>query len=248
MVAFTRDEYDAVILDLDGVITQTAHVHARAWKQLFDEYLEYRKAEGLAGFAPFRIDPDYTRHIDGKPRNDGVRDFLASRGIRLPEGSPSDPPGFDTVRALGNRKNVVFLKEIERGGVEVYGDTIEQIRLWRDGGMKTGVVSSSKNCEEILQATGLSNLFDVRVDGVLAEQMKLPGKPSPDTFLEAARRLGVDPARAVVIEDAYAGVQAGRRGRFGTVVGVARQESNVLPLHEAGADVVVHTLAELPTT
>lgn len=247
MSFITRNDYDAVILDLDGVITQTAGVHARAWKELFDEYLAYRKAAKLPGFAPFQINPDYLQYVDGKPRYDGVRDFLASRGIHLPEGSSTDAPGYGTVRALGNRKNDLFLEQIERGGVDVYKDTIDQVQRWRNRGMKTAVVSASKNCEEILEATGLSDLFDARVDGVVAEELGLPGKPAPDTFLEAARRLGVDPARAAVIEDAYAGVQAGRRGHFATVIGIARQESSILPLQEAGADLVVHTLGELLT-
>lgn len=240
-----KNPFEAVILDLDGVVTQTARVHARAWRQVFDEYLVRRRAEGNGLFDPFDMDRDYDRHVEGKACYDAVRALLASRGIQLPPGVPADAPGFGTVCALGNRKNEIFICLVEEGGVDVYKDTVEQVRRWRRQGLKTAVVSSSRICDEILRATGLHHLFDVRVDGVEAERLHLAGEPAPDTFLEAARRLGVSPAKAIVVQDAYCGVEAGRRGHFAKVVGVARKQSAVLPLSEAGADVVVQTLGEL---
>jgi beta-phosphoglucomutase family hydrolase len=245
MVRANLTHCDAVIFDLDGVITQTATTHGQAWKAVFDEFLEKRIAQGEKPFAPFDLRVDYPRFIDGKPRYDGVRSFLASRNITLPEGRPTDPPGYDTVTALGNRKNEIFADLVEEHGVEVFQDTVEQVRYWRGQGVKTAVVSSSKNCLEILRATGLEDLFEVRIDGVVAVELGLPGKPAPDTFLEAARQLGVDPANAAVVEDADAGVQAGRRGRFGAVIGMAREEDRVEPLRQAGADLVVRSLREV---
>jgi alpha,alpha-trehalase len=248
MVALNRHQFDAMILDLDGVITHTAVTHATAWKQAFDELLDRRIDAGQTGFAPFDPQHDYYQYIDGKPRYDGARSFLESRGLSLPEGEPSDPPGYNAVCALGNRKNQIYQRLVEQGGVAVYDDAVERIRQWRQQGLKTAVVSSSRNCRRILEVAGLLGLFDERVDGNTADELGLEGKPAPDMFLEAARRLAVPPERSAVIEDAYAGVAAGRNGGFGTVIGVARQESQTEPLREAGADVVVHDLLELQMT
>lgn len=248
MVALNRDQYDAMILDLDGVITHTAVTHARAWKQAFDEFLEFWIAAGHAPFEAFDQQVDYLRYVDGKPRYDGVRSFLAAREIELPDGDPADAPGYDTVCALGNRKNQIYNEFVDSGGVTVYEDAVERLRQWREQGLKTAVVSSSKNCRRILEVTGLEGLFDTRVDGTTASEMELEGKPSPAMFLEAAKRLAVAPGRSAVIEDAYSGIEAGRRGGFATVIGVARQEHQAAPLREAGADVVVSDLRELQLT
>ncbi len=241
-----RHEFDAVIFDLDGVVTRTASVHARAWKQVFDEFLRQRAERTGARFEPFEIEVDYPQHVDGKPRYDGVRDFLASRGIALPEGEPDDPPDEATVCGLGNRKNELYNELLESGGVEIFEDTVERIRHWRRLGFKTAIVSSSRNCAAVLRATGLADLFDVRVDGSVAARLGLEGKPAPDIFVKAAELLGVDPARAVVFEDAVSGVEAGRAGGFGWVVGVDRVGAKEVLLR-SGADTVVSDLRELPT-
>jgi beta-phosphoglucomutase family hydrolase len=240
---FDPEYLDAVIFDLDGVITDTAVVHARAWKQMFDEYLQRRAGDG-EHFVPCSIDRDYPRYIDGKPRYDGVRSFLKSRGIELPEGRPDDPPTAETVCGLGNRKNVLFHELIDREGVGVFEDAVVQLQHWRSLGLRTAVVSSSKNCAAILKGAGLSHLFETRVDGAIAQQLGLPGKPAPDMFLLAARNLGVEPARAAVFEDAVSGVQAARAGGFGLVVGVDRRNEGESLLYN-GADVVVQNLLEL---
>jgi trehalose 6-phosphate phosphatase len=239
-------DFEAVIFDLDGVVTRTASVHARAWKRVFDEHLERRAAAEGVPFEPFAIETDYPRYVDGKPRYDGVRSFLASRGITLPEGDPSDGPDQETVCGLGNRKNLLYNELLDSGGVEVFEDTVQQIRKWREMGLSTAIVSSSRNCAAVLRGAGLSELFDVRVDGVVADELGLTGKPAPDIFLKAAELLGVEPARAVVFEDAVAGVQAGRAGGFGWVVGVDRvgAEDSLLA---NGADIVVSDLRQLPT-
>lgn len=239
-------DFDAVIFDLDGVVTRTATVHARAWKQVFDEYLERRAAVSGEPFQPFQIESDYPRYVDGKPRYDGVRSFLASRGIELPEGRPDDPPDGETVCGLGNRKNLLYNESLEEGGVEVFRDTVQQIGAWRDMGLRTAIVSSSKNCEAVLRAAGLADLFDVRVGGIEAERFGLKGKPDPDIFIKAAELLGVEPGRAVVFEDAVSGVQAGRAGGFGWVIGVDRVGAREVLL-ESGADTVVSDLREIPT-
>lgn len=239
-----RSAYDAVIFDLDGVITQTAKTHATAWKATFDEYLKRRAVERGELFEPFDIDRDYRRYVDGKPRYDGVESFLASRGIHLPYGSPDDPPQRETVCGLGNRKNELFLQVVEEGGVDVYGTTVRLIKTLRSAGFKTAVVSSSKNTVTILEAVHLTHLFDAKVDGADAARLELKGKPAPDTFLEAAARLQVEPVRAIVVEDAISGVQAGRAGRFGCVIGVDRA-GDPGALEAAGAHVVVSDLAEV---
>lgn len=230
---------DAVILDLDGVITQTSRIHARAWKRVFDEFLAGRGAE-----RPFDIRGDYARHVDGKPRCDGAKSFLDSRGIDLPEGDPSDDPERETLWGLGNRKNRVFQQLLLEEGVEVFSDTVEMISRWRERGLKIAVVSSSKNCEAVLAAAGLFDLFDARVGGVVAERRGLSGKPAPDLLLHAAAELGVEPSRAAVVEDAVAGVQAGRAGKFALVIGVDRLDQG-RALREAGADTVIKTLGDL---
>jgi alpha,alpha-trehalase len=237
--------YQAVILDLDGVITKTAQVHARSWRQMFDGYLEQRSTQGQKSYAPFDIDADYRTYVDGKPRYDGVRSFLESRGIELAYGDPDDPPNRETICGLGNRKNEIFLELLQKEGVDVYEDTVEQIHHWRSWGLKTAVVSSSRNCKPILETAGLLDLFDARVDGVDSARLNLEGKPAPDIFLEAAEELGVTPGQAVAIEDAISGVKAGRAGNFGLVVGVDRQGNQRKALLKHGADQVVTDLAEL---
>ena len=234
----------ACLFDMDGVLTETAKVHAAAWKRMFDEYLRERAERGGEEFKPFDAVHDYAEYVDGKPRYDGVRSFLASRGIELAQGSPSDPPERETVDGLGNRKNKLVMKVIHDQGVEAYPGSVRLVRAVRDGGMKTAVVSSSTNCAEIIEAAGITDLFDARVDGNTLERERLEGKPAPDAYLAAARELGTDAAHAAVFEDALAGVESGRNGRFGYVVGVNRADQ-AAALREHGADVVVDDLAEL---
>ena len=236
--------FDAVIFDMDGVVTDTASVHAAAWKQLFDDYLAERARASGEPFHPFDIHDDYLRYIDGKPRFDGVRDFLASRRITLPEGLPSDPPGSETVTGLGNLKNGLFLDRLQEQGGRPYESTIALVNRLAARNVKTAIISASRNMTQVLESAGLTNLFDERVDGVIAEDLGLPGKPDPAVFMEAARRLGIEPDRAIVVEDALAGVEAGRRGGFGLVVGVDRG-GQAQALWDVGADVVVSDLAEL---
>ena len=240
----TRDQYDAVLLDLDGVITDTASIHAACWKQMFDAYLQQRAAERGEPFRPFEIATDYRLYVDGKPRFDGVRDFLTARGIQLPEGSPDDSPQADTVGGLGNRKNDLVNNVIAEVGVEPYAGSVKLIHQLRQQGFKIAVVTSSQNCEAVLKAVKLEAVFEVRVDGNMIHAQQLAGKPAPDTFLTAAQRLGVTPARAVVVEDAISGVQAGRNGNFGLVIGVARK-GNAEELRHHGAHLVVRDLEEL---
>ena len=240
----SREAYDAVLLDLDGVITDTASLHAACWKQMFDEYLQRRAARGGEAFRPFDPATDYRLYVDGKPRFDGVRDFLTSRRIQLPEGSPDDPPQLETVGGLGNRKNALVNKVIEDRGVTPYEGSVKFIRQLRDRGFKIAVVTSSQNCAAVLKAAKLDTLFEVRVDGNVIRAQHLAGKPTPDTYLTAAKLLRVDPARAVVIEDAISGVEAGCNGHFGLVIGVARK-GNAEELTSHGANLVVNDLAEL---
>jgi alpha,alpha-trehalase len=240
-----RQAFDAVLFDLDGVITRTAGVHAAAWKRLFDEYLAQRSGrEGDTPFQPFDIDRDYRTYVDGKPRYDGVESFLASRGIALPRGTPDDPPEAETICGLGNRKNRYFQEHLRRHGVEIYAATVDFVRQARQRGLRTALVSSSKNAGEVLEAAGIASLFDARVDGIEVARLGLPGKPAPDMFLEAARRLDVPPVRAVVVEDAVSGVEAGRAGGFGLVVGVDRN-GHAETLRRGGAHVVVAELHQL---
>ena len=242
--AITRDRYDAVLLDLDGVITDAASIHAACWKQMFDEYLQKRATQRGEAFRSFDIATDYRLYVDGKPRYDGVRDFLTSRGIRLPEGSPDDPPQAETVDGLGNRKNDLVNRIIEDKGVEPYEGSVELIRQLRQRGFKIAVVTSSQNCTAVLKAVKLDHFFDVQVDGNVIQAQHLAGKPAPDTYLMAARLLGVEPTRAVVIEDALSGVEAGSNGNFGLVIGVARK-GNADELRRHGADLVVNDLGKL---
>jgi beta-phosphoglucomutase family hydrolase len=242
--AINRERYDAVLLDLDGVITDTASVHAACWKQMFDEYLQKRVTLRGEVFRPFDIATDYRLYVDGKPRYDGVRDFLTSRGIRLPEGNPDDPPQAETVDGLGNRKNDLVNKIIEEKGVEPYEGSVELIRQLRDREFKIAVVTSSQNCTAVLKAAKLDHFFDVQVDGNVIHAKHLAGKPAPDSYLAAAKLLGVEPSRAVVIEDALSGVEAGRNGNFGLVIGVARK-GNADELRRHGANLVVNDLREL---
>ena len=239
-----RERYDAVLFDLDGVITNTATLHATCWKQMFDEYLRRRAEQSGETFRPFDLAADYRLYVDGKPRFDGVRDFLRSRGIQLPEGHPDDPAELETVCGLGNRKNELINDLIERKGVEPYDGSVRFIHQLRRDGFKIAVVTSSQNCKTVLKAAKLDDFFKVRVDGNIIEAERLAGKPAPDTFLMAARLLGVEPERTVVIEDAISGVEAGSNGHFGLVIGVARK-GNVEELKRHGAHVVVDDLGEL---
>jgi beta-phosphoglucomutase family hydrolase len=233
----------ACLFDLDGVLTRTATVHARAWGQMFDAFLAARTPEPGEDVRPFTAD-DYDRFVDGRPRLDGVRGFLRSRGIDLPEGTAGDPAGAPTVQGLGRRKNELVLQLLDADGVEVFEGSVRYVRAARVAGMGTAVVSSSANTAQVLAAAGIADLFDERIDGVVAASRGLPGKPAPDTFLAAAEALGVAPAAAAVFEDALAGVEAGRAGRFGYVVGVDRV-GQAAELRRHGADVVVSDLDEL---
>jgi beta-phosphoglucomutase family hydrolase len=240
----TRTRYDAVLFDLDGVITNTASLHAACWKRMFDDYLRRRAAQAGGEFRPFDLTGDYRLYVDGKPRPDGVRDFLGSRGIQLPEGTRDDPLDAETVGGLGNRKNALVSSAIEDTGVEPYDGSIRLVGQLRRQGFKLAIVTSSRNCDTVLRAAKLEALFDVRVDGNTIHAQRLSGKPAPDMFLAAARLLDVDPARAVVVEDAIAGVQAGSSGNFGLVIGVARK-GDAEELRRNGAHLVVNDLAEL---
>jgi HAD superfamily hydrolase (TIGR01509 family) len=243
-VTLSSRDYDAVLFDLDGVLTRTASVHAAAWKRLFDGFLEQRATKAGTPFVPFDIETDYPRYVDGKPRYDGVADFLESRGITLPLGAPEDGPEMQSVRALGNLKDRYFLEQLGQHGVEPYEPAIALVRELRAQEIKTAVVSSSNNCALVLSAAGIAELFDARMDGLDLTRLELHGKPAPDAFLEAARRVGAVPLRAVVVEDAMAGVAAGRAGGFGCVIGVDRR-GQAQALREAGADVVVTDLAQV---
>ena len=235
---------EACLLDLDGVLTQTAKLHAAAWKEMFDAFLQARAERTGDTFRSFDAVADYDEYVDGRPRLDGVRAFLASRGIELPPGHASDPPDAETVAALGARKNALVLRMARRSGVEAYEGSVTYVRAAREAGLRRAVVSSSANCREFLAAAGIDDLFEKVVDGNVRAHEHLQGKPAPDTFLFAARELGVDPAGAAVFEDALAGVEAGRNGRFGYVVGVDRA-GQAAELRAHGADIVVDDLAEL---
>jgi beta-phosphoglucomutase family hydrolase len=235
---------EACLFDLDGVLTDTARVHAAAWKQMFDEFLRGRAEQTGEPFVPFDAVQDYDEYVDGKPRYDGVRSFLTARGIELPEGEQDDAAQAETVHGLGNRKNELVLSLLERDGVEPYEGSVRYVQAVRDAGLRRAVVSSSANTRQVLEAADLAELFEVRVDGIVAQEEHLKGKPAPDTFLAAARKLGVEAAAAAVFEDALAGVAAGKAGRFGFVIGVDRAgQANALREH--GADTVVSDLAEL---
>ncbi|MEH1166358.1 HAD-IA family hydrolase [Micromonospora sp. CPCC 205539] len=236
----------ACLFDLDGVLTQTARVHNAAWTQTFDEFLRQRAEATGEPYEPFDPGPDYNRYVDGRPRADGVRSFLASRGIVLPEGDPDDPPAADTVNGVGNRKNVLLLDRLRTAGVEVYPGSVRYLEAAVAAGLRRVVVTASANGGEVVAAAGLEPLIEGRVDGLVAREHGLRGKPHPDTFLAGARLLGVEPAQAAVFEDALSGVAAGRAGGFGYVIGVDRVgQADELRAH--GADIVVDDLADLLT-
>jgi beta-phosphoglucomutase family hydrolase len=238
------DGVRACLFDLDGVLTETATLHAAAWKEMFDGYLRRRTTRTGEELAPFDADADYDEYVDGKPRYDGVRSFLASRGIELPEGKPSDPPDAETVSGLGNQKNELVLRLMREHGVSAYRGSVRYLEAVRKASLPSAVVSSSANAGEVLVAAGIDRFFDARIDGIVAERERLRGKPAPDTFLAGARALGVGPGEGAVFEDALAGVAAGRAGNFACVVGVDR-ENHAEALREHGADIVVADLAEL---
>jgi beta-phosphoglucomutase family hydrolase len=237
----------ACLFDLDGVLTKTATVHAAAWREMFDEYLLARSQRTGEPFVPFDPVADYDAYVDGRPREDGTRTFLHSRGIDLPDGGPDDPPDAEAVHALSERKNQLVLHKIEHDGVEVYPGSVDFLRAVRAAGMPVAVVSSSANCAQVLASTGLDKYVDARIDGVVAEREHLAGKPAPDTYQAGAKALGVPPSAAAVFEDALAGVEAGRAGAFGYVVGVDRV-GQADELRKDGADIVVTDLAELLVT
>lgn len=234
----------AVLFDMDGVLTQTAAVHGEAWKRMFDDFLRRRAAGAGGEWRPFDLPGDYVAHVDGRLRQDGVRTFLASRGVTLPEGTPGDPPEADTVHGLGTRKNALVLELIRTEGARTFPGSVDFARVVHEAGIPAAVVSASRNCRLVLESAGIDGLFADRVDGEVAAAEGLPGKPAPDMFLAAARRLGMTPAECAVVEDAVSGVQAGRAGGFGWVVGVDRGGA-AQALRDAGADIVVGDLSEL---
>ena len=240
----THDRYDAILFDLDGVLTSTAAIHATAWKQMFDGYLARRAQQRGEPFRAFDIDSDYRLYVDGRPRYEGVQQFLQSRGIQLPRGTPASPETEESVCGLGNQKDRLVHKQIEAGRVESFPGSVRFLRLVRERGFRTAVVTSSRNCSVVLAAAKINGLFDTQVDGRTIEDEGLAGKPAPDSFLRAAERLKVQPARAVVVEDAISGVQAGRDGRFGLVIGVDRH-GDADALCRNGAHIVVHDLGDL---
>jgi HAD superfamily hydrolase (TIGR01509 family) len=235
--------FDAAIFDMDGVITRTAIVHSHAWKQMFDEYLRFREQQFQEPLREFTHAGDYLLYVDGRPRYRGVDAFLKSRGINLAFGAPEDPPGRETVCGLGNRKDEFFNRVLEEEGVGLYDSTVKLVKELADRGVKVGVATSSKNCVVVLEKARISHLFATRVDGVVSAELGLKGKPEPDIFTTASDNLGVEPHRAIVVEDAVPGVQAGAKGEFGLVIGVAR-ENNAVELKNHGADFVVGDLSE----
>lgn len=240
----TPRSFDAVLFDMDGVLTDTAGLHAACWQRMFDDFLACRAAAVAAPFRPFDMGRDYSLYLDGKPRLEGIASFLASRGIELPYGNPQSPPDGMTICGLGNRKNELVNAALREQGVEAYDDAVTLVRDVRRLGMKAAVVSSSTNCQAVLEAAGIEALFDLRFDGVVAARLQAAGKPAPDTYLRAAAELGATPERSVVVEDAIAGVQAGRAGRFGLVIGVDRT-GGAARLWEHGADLVVSDLGQI---
>ncbi|MBA3273636.1 MAG: beta-phosphoglucomutase family hydrolase [Chthoniobacterales bacterium] len=239
----SRDRFDAVLFDLDGVLTSTAAIHAEAWKRMFDAYLASQEKGAGPHFHFFDIETDYKKYVDGKPRYEGVKSFLASRAIKLPHGDPNDPPGDTTVCALGNRKDAMVKQAIDEGRVQSFGSSIRWVRQLKQQGFKLAVVSSSRNCGPVLRAANIEHLFDTRVDGETLIELNLPGKPAPDSFLKAAEILGTTPSRSIVVEDAIPGVEAGAAGKFAMIIGVDR-EGHGQALRQHGASVVVRDLSE----
>lgn len=235
--------FDAVIFDLDGVVTKTAAVHTKAWKKTFDDFLQTRATDSNSTFNEFTTG-DYLKFVDGKPRYEGVASFLKSRDIDLPRGTPDNEPSQDTVCGLGNIKNKIFLEILKQEGAEIYPSTKELLLELNDYDIKTGVASSSKNCKAVLEATGLLSLFQVRVDGIVSAQMNLKGKPEPDIFTKACELLNVLPENSIVVEDAVSGVQAGAKGNFGLTLGIARR-NNAGELETNGADYVISDFNEI---
>ena len=240
---FSKNNCDAVLFDLDGVITTTEKIHSACWKKTFDEFLRAWANNKGEGFVPFNEPDDYLEYVDGKPRYEGVRDFLVSRAIELPEGDTNSPPGEQSVFGLGNRKNQLFTETLEKESPGIYETSLALARHLKEAGFRLAIVSSSRNCRAVMAAAGIEELFEVTVDGVTAAEKGLRGKPQPDTFIEAASALGTKPARSIVIEDAAAGVAAGASGGFGLVIGVARKQ-NEEELFSNGADMVVRDLGE----
>jgi beta-phosphoglucomutase family hydrolase len=240
----SKEKFDAVLFDLDGVLTATASIHAACWKEMFDDFLRRYSEKSGQAFQPFEIESDYRPYVDGRPRYEGVRAFLESRDIRLKEGEANDSPSLETICGLGNRKNDMVNEAIRIKGVEPFAGSVALVRHLREAGLKTAVVSASANCQTVLEGAGIADLFDIRIDGKVASEKNLPGKPAPDTFLAAAELLNVPPQRAVVVEDAISGVQAGRDGNFGLVIGVSR-EGDPEDLRKNGADIVVNDLSEV---
>lgn len=238
MHKLARSEFEAVIFDLDGVITQSAKVHAQAWKKLFDPFLSKQGESG------FDIQQDYYAYVDGKPRLEGIRSFLQSRGIQLDEGSPDDSEEQETIHGLAKRKNKLFLKYLNEKGIDAYQTSVELVKMLKTEGFKVAIISSSKNCKAILEKVGILDLFEAQVDGVKSQRLQLKGKPAPDIFLQAAKELGVLPKKVVVVEDSLAGVQAGKEGGFGLVIGVNRADQ-AEALAKKGANVVVSDLKEI---
>ena len=242
--AITPERFDAVLFDMDGVLTDTTGVHATCWKETFDAFLQQRAARTQESFRSFDIDMDYKRYLDGKPRLEGIASFLAARGIQLPYGDPQAPANTATIHGLGKRKNELVKAVFNTQGVEAYDDAVRLVRDVRRQGIKTAVVSSSTNCAAVLRAAGIAELFELRLDGVVTARLQLAGKPAPDTYLKAAVELGATPERSVVVEDAIAGVQAGRAGGFGLVIGIDRKGDAAL-LAKHGADLVVSGLGQI---
>lgn len=244
MTQLDLEGMDAVLFDLDGVLTDTASLHAQAWKQMFDEFLTRWCEAHDHPFQPFSIERDYLQYVDGKPRLEGVASFLESRRIVLPDGVAEDSPEQDTIHGLAKRKNELVLGLIRDSGVKPFDGSIRFVEHVRDQGLRTAVVSSSRNAGEVLRAAGIEDLFEARVDGIVAAELGLPGKPAPDTFVECARRLDTTPKRSIVVEDAVVGIQAGRLGGFGLVIGIDRGD-NGARLEDEGADIVVADLGTL---
>lgn len=237
-------QFEAMLFDLDGVLTPTAKIHAACWKRVFDEFLKSRAEETGEPFVPFDLPQDYHQYVDGKPRYPGVESFLASRNIQLPYGDPKEPPNQTTVCGIGNGKDNYFATVLKEDGIEAFPGAVALVKNLRNKGIKTAVVSSSRNCRPVLKAANITHLFDTIMDGKVAEKLQIPGKPAPDTFLRAASDLSVAPEKAVVFEDAIAGVQAGKQGQFGWVVGIAEAD-NAQALLDNGANIVVADLGDL---